>query len=188
MRPTTADIEKRQAKLEGFLKKIDPETGITPDSVLLTMVRGAIRKSWMQSPTKLAFLLSKSVPDMDDNRRKWKVQCSCCGEWFKESDVEVDHKHGNQTFKTVEDFQKYFEKILKVGFDDLQILCKSCHSIKTHSEKRGITFDEARIEKQAIAIVDSKKEKEWLSERGITPASNAPTRRAQIIEELTKQQ
>lgn len=189
MIPSEADIQKRKTKLESFRSKIDKETGESSEANMIRVVRGAIRQSWMKSPTKLAFLMSKTVPDMDDsNRRKWKIQCNCCNEWFKESDVEVDHIEGNHTLKTVDDFKNYFEKILRVGFDGLQILCKQCHLIKSHAEKRGISFEAAAIEKQAIAIIDTKRDKEWLLERDITPASNATKRREQIVEALSTTQ
>lgn len=188
MLPSEKDIEKRKAKLDGFLKNIDKETGVSPEAAMINMVRGAIRQSWMKSPTKLAYLYSKTEPDMDDsNRRKWKVQCECCRNWFKESDVEVDHIEGNNSFTTVADFENYFQKILQVGFDGLQILCKDCHAIKSHSEKRGIPFEEAKIEKKAIAIIKAKEDRLWLSNRGIVPASNAEKRRDQLVEAIKKE-
>lgn len=187
MRPSEQDIKKRKEKLGGFLKKLDKNNGKATEAEMIRVVRGAIRQSWMKSPTKLAFLNMHIHPDMDDtNRRKWKIQCMCCGEWFKEGDVEVDHIEGNHSFSKISDFENYFTKILQVGFDGLQILCKGCHKIKTHAEKRGITFDEASIEKQAIAIIDEKSDRAWLTERGIVPASNAVKRREQLIEELSK--
>lgn len=71
--PTQADIDKRKGNLEKLLKQIDRETGKSIEYKMLTVVRGAIRKSWMSSPTKLSYLELGIVPDMDDtNRRKWK--------------------------------------------------------------------------------------------------------------------
>lgn len=187
MIPSQKDIDKRKQKLKDFLSKIDPETGVSKEKDMIQVVRGAIRKSWMRSPTKLAYLYSKSEPDMDEeSRRKWKIQCECCKEYFKEADVEVDHIDGNHSFRTVDDFENYFNKILMIGFDDLQILCKECHEIKTLQEKLGITFKEARAHKIAISIQKEKREKEWLIEQGLVPEKNQVKRRLQIVEFLLR--
>lgn len=182
MTPTEADIKKQKQKLSDFLKKIDKDTGKSSETAMLNMVRGAIRRSWMKSPTKLAYLYSKIEPDMDDtNRRKWKVACECCGGWFKMTDVEVDHKHGNHSLRTVEDFCNYFEKILMVGFDDLQLLCKPCHATKTLMESQGLTREEAVATQKAILIEKSKKSSEFLESNSIKAGRNAADRRKQLV-------
>lgn len=189
MIPSSDDLKKRKSNLDKLLKQIDPVTGKSREASMVSVVRSSIRKAWMRSPTKLAYLHMKTIPETDPStRQKWKVACECCGEWCKLADVEVDHIEGNHSFKTVEDFQNYFEKILMVGFDGLQILCKNCHAVKSLSEKLGITFKEALTEKEVIAIIKAKKDKEWLSSRGITPATNAEKRRVQIRNELNKQE
>lgn len=185
MIPSKTDIEKQKNKLED-LKKHLSEDGRSSQAAMVSMVRSAIRQSWMKSPTKLAYLYSKIEPDMDDtNRRKWKVQCECCKEYFKISEVEIDHRHGNHTFTAPEDFLNYFEKILMVGFDDLSVLCKDkCHATKTLSERLGVDLVTAAAHKQAISIIKTKKDKSWLEERGIKPASNEKNRRQQIVDSI----
>lgn len=189
MIPSEADIKKKKQQLESFLKQIDPETGKSDEYKTVLTVRSAIRKTWMRSPTKLAYLASKTLPDMDDSTRtKWKIQCECCGDWFKLNEVEVDHVEGNHTFNKVSDFENYFNKILMVGFDGLQILCKDkCHATKNYMEKNGCTWDEAVIMKETIAICKSKQDKQWLIDREITPKSNQAGRREQIINELKRE-
>lgn len=75
-----------------------------------------------------------------------------------------------------------------VGDEDLQLLCKNCHSIKTLAEKKGISFKEAEAEKQVIAICKLKvvEQNKWLAERGIV-ATNAKDRRQAIKEELMRE-
>lgn len=189
MIPSEADIKKKKQQLESFLKQIDPETGKSDEYKTVLTVRSAIRKAWMRSPTKLAYLASKTVPDMDDSTRtKWKIQCECCGDWFKLGDVETDHIEGNHTFNKVSDFENYFNKILMVGFDGLQILCKDkCHATKSYMEKNGCTWDEAVVLKQVIAIQKSKQDIAFLKAKGYTPASNQAKRKQQLIEILTKE-
>ena len=38
------------------------------------------------------------------------------------------------------------------GLDDLSILCKEDHAVKTLAEPQGISIDAARLEKKVIAI------------------------------------
>ncbi len=181
--PSTADIKKRETTLAGFLKQIDPVTGKAKEKQAIQVVRSAIRQAWMKSPTKLAYLYSKTIPDMDDSTRtKWLVECECCGNRFKQTDVEIDHIKGCNPFSELRHFEEYFQSILMVGFDDLQILCKDCHATKTLQDKLGITFEEAVVEKQVIAICKNKADHQhkWLTDRGVIPEKSAAKRRIQI--------
>lgn len=180
MIPSEADIKKKEKQLQDFLKKLNSD-GTSREKDMVSVVRSAIRKSWMRSPTKLAYLTMHTKPDMDDSTRtKWKIQCECCQGWFKLNEVEVDHISGNHSFTKVSDFENYFNNILMVGFDDLQILCKTDHSIKSLSESLGISFEEARLEKQVIEICKVKKDKQFIKDAGLDPASNADKRREQV--------
>jgi hypothetical protein len=185
--PSQADIKKREDKLKEFMKRLN-EDGSPQEKHVVAVVRSAIRQAWMKSDVKLAYLYSKTIPDLDDSTRtKWLVRCEICEGLFKLSDVEIDHKEGNHSFVKVEDFKNYFDNILMVNFDGLQVLCKEgCHATKSYMEKYGCTWDEAVVQKEAISIIKSKKELSWLKEHGIVPASNAEKRRNQIIEELSK--
>lgn len=188
MLPSESDIAKRKKNLEGMLSKLDKD-GRSKESDMVMVVRGAIRSAWMRSPTKLSYLLSRSEPDMDPTtRRKWKVRCEKCLEYFSQSEVEVDHKKGNHSLRTPEDFVSYFENILMVSHDDLQVLCKECHGVKTLQEKQNLpSFETAKAHKKAIAIQKGKKDAEWLKEHGIQPGKNKETRKAQIIQKLLEE-
>ena len=61
------------------------------------------------------------------------------------------------------------------------------HKIKSFAEKKGISFEQAVIEKEAIAICKAKKDVQWLKENGIIPASNSAKRRVQIVERLMEE-
>ena len=178
--PSQADIKKREAKLQQFLKKLDAD-GKPQEKHVLSVVRSAIRTAWMKSDVKLAYLYMNTIPDMDDKTRtKWLVKCEMCGELFKLTDVEIDHRNGNHTFTKVEDFENYFKNILMVGFDDLSILCKEDHAVKTLSESLGISIEESRIEKKVIAICkqSAKVIDAFLVENGVTGyAKNKDARR-----------
>ena len=185
--PTQTDLAKRDKKLKEFLRHLDEEgKGKAPQ--ILGYVRGAIRSAWMKSNTKLAFLYMNTIPDMDDSTRtKWLWKCEICGNLFKLTDINVDHKQGNHSFTKIEEFESYFENILMVGFDDLQILCVEDHKIKSLSESLGVSFEDAAYHKIAIDLQKGKLDKPWLESKDVVPAKNKDVRRTQIIE-LLKQE
>ena len=62
--PSQADIKKREDKLKEFMKKLN-EDGSSQEKHVVAVVRSAIRQAWMKSDVKLAYLYSKTIPDMD---------------------------------------------------------------------------------------------------------------------------
>jgi hypothetical protein len=97
------DIEKRQKKLEQFKKHLDTQ-GRVSEKKLCSDLRSAIRAVWMKHDTKLSYLYEHTIPDMNpETRTKWLVQCECCKEMFKLGDVEINHKVGEHSLKTLED-------------------------------------------------------------------------------------
>ena len=156
-------------------------------------LRGGIRRSlWNKSPIKLEYIKKNRKRIANPNPKGkvetvWGGSCGLCGEDFVIAQLDVDHKEGNHSLNELSDLQSFIENIVLVTEDDLQFACKPCHKNKTHSERRGISMEEASYEKQAIAICKAKQDKQWLSERGITPSSNAIKRRAQIIECLKEE-
>lgn len=127
-------------------------------------------------------------------RQVWACKCEICSviKPMQNSDknkrtktnFETDHIIPAGSFNDLEDLVGFFERLLFVTEDDLRILCKDCHRIITYAEKEGLSFEEAEITKEAIGILASKKDKEWLIERGLTPASTQKARREQIIKLL----
>ena len=139
----------------------------------------------------MEFLTSRTIRIPNTNPRSMKrfpevnaCVCDLCKGTFKPSEVEVDHIQGNHSLKSMEDLQKFVQSIIETDMEGLQIACKDCHKTKSHAEKKGISFNEAKAEKIAIALVKSKKDKEWLLERGITPDSTGAKRRKQIEKEV----
>jgi hypothetical protein len=150
--PSKADIDKKKAELEKHLKHLD-ENGKIKEKKLIEMIRSSLRKTWMSSPQKLAFLEQTRIPDMNPaTRTKWLWKCEICGELFKLDDINVDHKNGNHSFTKLSDFDNYVENILNVPISGLQILCISDHSTKTYLEAHGLSWDDAVLIKKAIKL------------------------------------
>ena len=187
--PSKADIAKRKANRDKLAKKITAD-GHLKDGELVRIVRKAIDAAWMTAANKLVLLEDRVIPDMNPNTRtKWLIKCDHCGKLFKLTDVQVDHIVGEFPCTEPEHFFDYIMSRLDVGFDDLQVLCIEDHQIKTLAERNGISFEEARIEKQVIAICkgSTSSVKAFLIERGITPAGNAEQRKKQVREALKRE-
>lgn len=194
--PSEAEKQKVQKKLEGFLKKLNPDGSpkrSMDDNLAKGLMRDAVRKKWMHCPTKLSFLLMNRIPDMDNSTRtKWLQRCNICKQLFKEGDVQVDHKAGEKQFVEWEQAQEYASSILDVSFDDLQILCIPDHKTKSRCESLGLDWTTEEgwrlglLEQEFTKIVDSKAkgQKDYLISKGITPESNEDKRKLQIREVL----
>jgi hypothetical protein len=197
--PSVTDLKKRSDKLKQFQKRIGPD-GRPFENQVISVVRSAIRQAWMKSDVKLAFMYSKTIPDMDDSTRtKWLYKCEICNKMFKECDIEIDHKQGHHKFTRVDEFESYFKNILMVSAEDLQVLCKDnkktgyigCHSAKTLSEANGISFEDARILKTVIAFEKGKSSKQivdFLKVSGYTPGSTKDKRREQLVDYFSKEE
>lgn len=156
-------------------------------------IRGGLRKGlWMRHPLKLELLKQSRVRVPLGKKTKsnpegmvWGCICESCGGSFKQSEVQVDHLQGNNKLTSVEDLQKYIENMVFIDKSMLQIVCKLCHTIKTYSEREGISFEEAKATKEAIAIQKNKVlESSWFIENGVEAGKNAKVRRQQIIDKL----
>jgi hypothetical protein len=162
-------------------------------SAWLSWLRGGIRRSlWSKSPIKLEMIKKnrKKIPNPHPKGRVkevWGLNCDICKKDFPTSYVDVDHKGDSHSLRDVSDLQSFIEGIVFVTEDDLQFACKGCHKIRNHSQKKNISFDDAAIEKLAIDLLAKKMDKEWITAKGITPASNAKLRRQQIIDLLREE-
>ena len=187
--PTEAEIKKKKQKLEQLKKKLD-DSGKTPEKVIVSTIRGAIRRSWMRFPTKLALLEMNCIPDMrEETKTKWLYRCAHCNGLFKAADIEVDHKKGENPCNTLEDVAQYAQSLLGVSWDDLQILCKPCHLIKTYVERFGVTEFEASVMIEAAPVLKKNAAgvKAWLVEQGIQPESNPEKRKQQVLDFYRKE-
>jgi len=172
--------------------EIYPEIWKT-ESAWLSWIRGGIRRYlWSKNPVKLEFMKDRRVMIPNPSTRKgakaqvWGAQCEECNKLVTQKEIEVDHKTGEHSLRKSSDIQAFVEGIVFVRKEDLAILCKSCHKIKTYSERQGMSKEDAAREKEAIAICKQPAAvvKSWLLQRGIEPARTVAERRKQIVEAL----
>ena len=154
-----------------------------------TYLRGALRRAiWEKWPLKFKFKDGVVGPPPEDYKGKAKsgAYCALSGEWVPKSYAEVDHIVGNVSLQEWEDVLPFIQHLC-CPKENMQYVSKEGHKVKSYADKQGITFEEAQAEKTAIALIRSKKDKEFLESMGEIPGSNQSKRRKQIVEHLLKE-
>lgn len=167
------------------------------ESAYLSFIRGGIRRHlWSKNPIKLEFEKSVSVQIPNDNPRSKKRfptvaggKCEHCGGLFKKTEMEVDHKTGEYSLRSVSDMTSFLQGIVFVRKEDLAYLCKPCHGVKTYAERYGMSLVDAKAEKQAIEM-NKKPVKTviaFLEKHGYNAATTKEKRRTQLVEHFRKE-
>lgn len=127
-------------------------------SAVFSWIKGGIRRLWNHAPQKLDLIKKhrKQIPNPNVNGKKPTVfgaTCAICGVDTPLKDCQVDHVvEETASLTKIEDIQSCAEKLLLVTENDLRILCSSCHSVVSLSQRLGITFEEAQLEQKVIAF------------------------------------
>lgn len=174
----------------------------------LSWVRGQIRQIWKTSPQRNEFLKeqTKRLPKYNEDGspifyKNGKVKlykayiCNCCETICYDSDkvggfrktFAVDHIKGNHSLTSFEQAPLFFEAMLRVRKEDLQILCNECHDIKSYAEKYDKTLEEAFIDKKVISLINNKEDKTFFISRHLQVPSNLLSRRKEMITILTRE-
>jgi hypothetical protein len=157
------------------------------ESAFMSFIRGGIRRAlWNRSPIKIKFILQNRIRIPRASPRgkldsQWGATCALCKLVYPLKMIEVDHRTGGHSLKSLNDLQSFVEGIVCIEADDLQLVCKPCHKIKSHSEKQGISIRDSRISKMVIELIKTKQDKIWLEDKGIVPESNQIKRKQQIM-------
>lgn len=128
------------------------------ESAFMSWLRGGIRGGlWNKHPVKLDFIKSNRVqiPNPNPKGKKatvWGATCALTGNIVPISEIQVDHVVGGHSLKDISDIQAFIEAIVLVTEEDLQLVSKEAHAVKSYAEKQGITFEEALLEKKVIAF------------------------------------
>ena len=154
-------------------------------------LRGALRKLWSDYPLRQVWKKEQLRPVTFDEKSKRVFhpstknvgQCVFCEEWMAGSKLEVDHIEESNGCFDKETAEQFLWHCGGQTGNNFQLACKPCHKIKTHADSRGMTMTEAKCDKEAIIICKGD-EKKWLDSNGISPESNAKSRRKQVFEFL----
>ena len=156
------------------------------ESAYMSWIRGGIRRSlWNRHPVKLEFIKLNRVKIPNPNPKGkvaevWGGVCSLTGETHVIANLEVDHRTGNHSLQTLKDIEPFVKGIVDITLDDLQLVSKEAHKIKSYAEKQGISFEEAKIEKEVIEIIKQKKDKAYCIEHNLVVESTQALRRKTI--------
>jgi len=163
-------------------------------TAFFTYLRGCLRKAWNNNPIKIQVLNKrrKQIPNPNPKGKKatvWGAECEVCNKDYPMKEIQVDHITPAGRLVEQKDIEPFVVGLLFVGEEDLRLVCKGCHTAITHAERTGISFEEALVEKQIIAITKqgTEKVKQWLVDHGVEPASNAAARRVQVAAVLANE-
>lgn len=157
------------------------------ESAYYTWLRGSIRRAmWSKNPVKLEFIKQNRIKIPNPNpkgkvKEVWGGVCALTGNTYPIGDMEVDHKEGNHSLKTLDDLVPFVKGIVMITLDDLQLVSKEAHKIKSYAEKQGISFEEAKVEKEVIELIKQNKDKEYCIEHNIPIQSTQALRRKAIV-------
>ena len=157
------------------------------ESAYMSWIRGGIRRSlWNRHPVKLEFIKLNRVKIPNPNPRGkvakvWGGVCALTGETHVIANLEVDHLTGNHSLQTLKDIEPFVKGIVDITLEDLQFVSKEAHKIKSYAEKQGISFEEAKIEKEVIEIIKQKKDKVYCIEHNLVVESTQALRRKTIV-------
>ena len=166
------------------------------ESAYMSWLRGGIRRYlWSKNPVKLEFIKQNRIKIPNPNpkgkvKEVWGGVCALTGNIFPIGDMEVDHISGNHSLKTIDDLVPFVKGIVMVTLEDLQLVSKEAHKIKSYAEKQGISFEEAKAEKTAIELIKKGVDKQFLIDHNVKAENIGSTqlkRRKQIVELLLEQ-
>lgn len=103
----------------------------------ISMILGALRgvaRFWIPKTEALNKVCRPS--QRKDKRVKKEYCCKKCNNWFKRTEVEVDHIIPCGGIRDYKDIPGWCKRAF-VGVEGLQVLCKTCHKDKTNSEKKN---------------------------------------------------
>ena len=99
-------------------------------------LRSGLRKMSMRYPVKqdALVLARRDKPKGAAGKHRYEYQCAACNNWFKGTEVSVDHIEPAGSLKSFDDLPGFVERLF-CEVDNLQVLCHDCHQDKTNEER-----------------------------------------------------
>lgn len=172
------------------LQPWDNSTAWKTEKDFMNWLRSQTRRIWSRHPVKISYKIARrfKAPIGVNGKEVWACNCEMCGKLVRSSETQIDHIIMGGSFSDWKTYTEWARRILWVTAEDIRELCVDCHTVVNHMQKTGLSFNEAKVEKQAIEIIKSKQDVSFLKEKGVVPASNATKRREQIIQYLLGEQ
>lgn len=144
-------------------------------SAFFNYIRGALRWQWKRYPLKLDFKNEKAIPNFPGSgvtnpKVKKVVQCEVCETWIPQSSAEIDHRVPCGTIKDWETAGQFIHNMF-CDKSNLRCVCSPCHQTITYSERMGLSFEDAIIEKQVVQFgkLPAEEQIEKIKEIGLSP-------------------
>lgn len=102
-----------------------------------SFVKSALRAASRRWPPKFQALKDACIGkklDPATGKLSFRYKCAGCGNIFKAKDVAVDHIHPVVDIEGFKGWDDVIERLF-CEVDGLQVLCHTCHSVKTANEK-----------------------------------------------------
>lgn len=100
-----------------------------------SLIRGSLRKAYRQAKEPSIRLTLSESPIEKGPRGGAMFICNHCGLCFSRKEVQVDHIEPVIPIdREVKDWNEYISRLF-CGIENLQVLCKECHQIKTNRER-----------------------------------------------------
>lgn len=94
-------------------------------------IRGLLRQGFLYYPAKAE---AKKLAGRR-NGRCMEYQCAHCDDWFGTKEVHIDHILPCGSLKGYDDLAGFVERMY-CEVDNLQVLCKQCHAVKTRRDNK----------------------------------------------------
>lgn len=130
-------MKKKTVKRTPRVKSVKVRNaGTMTESGFWSFIRSALRqKSRWWKPITECKMKARRAYKGPSKRQKFEYQCNSCKAWFPEKQINVDHIKPAGSLNCKEDLAGFVERLF-CELDNLQVLCESCHDVKTKLEKK----------------------------------------------------
>jgi 5-methylcytosine-specific restriction endonuclease McrA len=130
-------MKKKTVKRTPRVKSVKVRNaGTMTESAFWSFIRSALRqKSRWWKPITECKMKARRAYKGPSKRQKFEYQCNNCKAWFPEKQINVDHIKPAGSLNCKEDLAGFVERLF-CEQDNLQVLCESCHDVKTKLEKK----------------------------------------------------
>jgi 5-methylcytosine-specific restriction endonuclease McrA len=100
---------------------------------------GALRRCWARHPRRRSIIEAGIHPTETGPRGGKRISCECCGEFFSQGAIAVDHIDPVVPIGTARrdmTWDEVVDRMFHCPDSNLQRVCKDCHSAKTKEENK----------------------------------------------------
>lgn len=110
--------------------------GTMTESAFWSFIRSALRqKSRWWKPVTMVKMQARRPYKGVNKRQKFEYLCATCNKYYPEKKINVDHIVPAGSLNNGQDLAGFVERLFCEA-DNLQVLCETCHNIKTQQEKQ----------------------------------------------------